>query len=64
MSPDITDLVLLALLPDVPTPAEEVAKRANLGRDQTYQALVHLHDRGLAFMAQEPRTRRMEGWTR
>lgn len=62
MSPAIIDAVLLAL-PQEPEPAEAIAARANLGRNQTYQALVHLHDRGLAFISQEAVTRRIEGWT-
>jgi DNA-binding IclR family transcriptional regulator len=62
MNQQILDSVLLALNPE-PAPAERIAERANLGRNQTYQALVHLYDRGLAFMSQEPVTRRIEGWT-
>ena len=61
MNQQILDSVLLALKPD-PEPAERIAERANLGRNQTYQALVRLYDAGLAFMSQEPRTQRMEGW--
>lgn len=61
MSPAIVDRVMLALTDD-PTPAEEIAKRANLGRNQTYQALVRLHDIGIAFMSQGINTQRMEGW--
>lgn len=57
------DAVMLALTNE-PMPAEEIAKRANLSRNQTYQALVRLHDAGMAFMAQEAETRRIEGWQR
>lgn len=53
--------VMLALKPE-PEPAEQIAQRAKLGRNQTYQALVHLYDRGMAFMSQESVTRRIEGW--
>jgi len=63
MSPHIVEAVMLALT-DKPTKAEEIAKRANLGRNQTYQALVRLHDAGIAFMSQQPITRRIEGWQR
>ena len=61
MSPVIVKKVLSALTEN-PARAELVAKRANLGREQTYQALVRLYDQGVAFMSQEPYTARMEGW--
>lgn len=62
MNQQIVDRVMLAL-PTEPEPAHRIAKRANLDICQTYQALVRLYDSGLAFMAQERKTGRMEGWT-
>ena len=63
ISPDIVARVRRALPEFDPLPAEQIAQRANLGRSQTYQALVHLYDRGQAYMSQAPVTRRIEGWT-
>jgi predicted Rossmann fold nucleotide-binding protein DprA/Smf involved in DNA uptake len=63
VSGEVLQRVMLTLQ-DEPIPADEVAKRANLGLCATYEALVHLHDRGIAFMSQEPITRRIEGWLR
>lgn len=62
MNPSIVEKVASALTEE-PTPAELIAKRANLGRNQTYQALVRLYDQGKAFMAQRVADGRMQGWT-
>lgn len=64
MSPQVVDRVMLAL-PREPLPAHEVARRANLGICQTYQALVHLYDRGQAFIARDERNDNhgIAGWT-
>lgn len=64
MTPELVDRVMLALTPE-PSKAEEIAARANLGRCQTYQALAHLHDRGIAHieLGAQGDYRRVVGWT-
>jgi len=46
-----------------PATAPRVAMRAQVTTEQAYQALVRLYDEGLAFLWQEPVTRRMR-WQR
>jgi hypothetical protein len=65
MTPHLVDRVMLSLT-DEPTKAEVIAKRANLGICQTYQALVRLYDSGRAFIARGSGNDHhcIEGWQR